>query len=97
MKKSTAVCPGSFDPVTLGHLDIITRGAKVFDRVIVAVLNNRSKEPLFTIEERVELLEDVTKHLENVEVDSFDGLLIDYMKEKKGKFDYSRLTCSFRF
>lgn len=79
---SIAVCPGSFDPVTLGHLDIITRGAKVFDKVIVAVLNNRSKQPLFTVEERVELLKEVTKDLANVEVDSFHGLLIDYVKEK---------------
>lgn len=80
---SIAVCPGSFDPVTLGHLDIITRGAKVFDKVIVAVLNNRSKQPLFSVEERVQLLRDVTKDLHNVEVDCFHGLLIDYVKEKK--------------
>lgn len=80
---SIAVCPGSFDPVTLGHLDIITRGAKVFDKVIVAVLNNRNKEPLFSVEERVHLLKEVTKDLENVEVDSFNGLLINYVKEKQ--------------
>ncbi len=80
---SIAVCPGSFDPVTLGHLDIVTRGAKVFDKVIVAVLNNRSKQPLFTVEERVQLLKEVTKDLPNVEIDSFDGLLIDYVKEKE--------------
>lgn len=80
---SVAVCPGSFDPVTLGHLDIITRGSKVFDKVIVAVLNNRSKEPLFTVEERVNLLKEVTRDIENVEVDSFNGLLIDYVKQKK--------------
>lgn len=80
---STAVCPGSFDPVTKGHLDIIQRGAKIFDKVIVAVLINRSKDPLFSLEERVELLREVTKHIPNVEVDSFQGLLIDYMKSKK--------------
>ncbi|MCL7746350.1 pantetheine-phosphate adenylyltransferase [Halalkalibacter alkaliphilus] len=80
---SIAVCPGSFDPVTLGHLDIITRGASVFDKVIVAVLHNRNKQPMFTVEERVSLLCEATKDLKNVEVDSFNGLLIDYVKEKK--------------
>ncbi|MFC0558722.1 pantetheine-phosphate adenylyltransferase [Halalkalibacter alkalisediminis] len=80
---SIAVCPGSFDPVTLGHLDIITRGASVFDKVIVAVLHNRNKQPMFSIEERVSLLQEATKDLPNVEIDSFNGLLIDYMKEKK--------------
>lgn len=79
---SIAVCPGSFDPVTLGHLDIITRGAKVFDKVIVAVLNNRNKQPLFTVEERIQLLQETTKDLPNVEVDHFNGLLIDYVKRK---------------
>ncbi|GAB7388096.1 pantetheine-phosphate adenylyltransferase [Bacillaceae bacterium] len=79
----TAVYPGSFDPVTYGHLDIIERGAKVFDTVIVAVLNNRSKSPLFTVAERVELLREVTKDLPNVQVDSFHGLLVDYMRQKK--------------
>lgn len=78
-----AVCPGSFDPVTYGHLDIITRGAKVFDEVIVAVLHNRNKVPLFSVEERVKLLEEVTKHLPNVKIDHFNGLLIDYMEAKK--------------
>ncbi len=80
---SIAVCPGSFDPVTLGHLDIITRGASVFDKVIVAVLNNRSKQPLFSVEERVHLLKEVTKDIPNVEIDSFNGLLIDYVKAKQ--------------
>ncbi|RKL68891.1 pantetheine-phosphate adenylyltransferase [Salipaludibacillus neizhouensis] len=78
-----AVVPGSFDPVTLGHIDIISRGAKVFDHVIVSVLNNQHKQPLFSVEERIELLQTATKHLLNVEVDSFDGLLIDYVKNKK--------------
>jgi pantetheine-phosphate adenylyltransferase len=80
---SIAVCPGSFDPVTRGHLDIIQRGASVFDKVIVAVLINQNKTPLFTIEERIELLKEVTAHLPNVEIDFFQGLLIDYMKTKK--------------
>lgn len=79
---SIAVCPGSFDPVTYGHLDIITRASRVFDTVVVAVLNNQNKNPLFTVEERVDLLKEVTKNLENVEVDSFNGLLMDYVLEK---------------
>ncbi len=82
---SIAVYPGSFDPVTFGHLDVVERGAKVFDRVIVAVLHNRNKAPLFTVEERVALLKETTSHLPNVEVDSFNGLLIDYMHSKNAK------------
>lgn len=78
-----AVCPGSFDPVTYGHLDIIQRASNVFDKVIVAVLNNVSKNPLFSVEERRELLLEVTKDMPNVEVDSFDDLLINYMNKKK--------------
>jgi len=83
MMASIAVIPGSFDPVTLGHIDIITRGAKVFERVIVSVLNNDKKQPLFTVEERMALIKESTKSLGNVEVDSFDGLLIDYVKKKR--------------
>ena len=79
---SIAVCPGSFDPVTYGHLDIIRRGAKVFDKVYVVVLNNSSKKPLFSVEERIELLHEVTKSLPNVIVDSFHGLLVDYARSK---------------
>ncbi|WP_026690018.1 pantetheine-phosphate adenylyltransferase [Alteribacter aurantiacus] len=78
-----AICPGSFDPITVGHLDIVTRGAKVFDKVIIAVLNNRSKQPLFSVEERVHLIKETTSHLSNVGVDSFDGLLIEYARQKK--------------
>lgn len=78
-----ALCPGSFDPVTNGHLDIIKRGAKVFDQVIVAVLHNSSKAPLFTVEERVALLEESTKDLPNVSIDFFEGLLINYAKKRK--------------
>jgi pantetheine-phosphate adenylyltransferase len=77
---TTAVCPGSFDPVTRGHLDIIKRGANVFDEVIVVVANNQSKDPLFTVEERITLLKAVTEKFPNVKVDSFNGLLIDYVK-----------------
>lgn len=75
---SIAVCPGSFDPITNGHLDIIKRGARVFDTVYVSILNNVSKKPLFTLEERVELIRKVTKDIPNVKVDSFHGLLMEY-------------------
>lgn len=78
---SIAVCPGSFDPITLGHLDIITRGAKVFDEVYVSILNNSSKKPLFSVEERIELIKEVTKDIPNVKVDSFHGLLVEYAKD----------------
>ena len=74
------VCPGSFDPVTLGHMDIIERATKIFDKVIVAVLNNPAKQTSFTVEERVTLLKRATEHLPTVEVDSFGGLLADYAK-----------------
>ncbi|MED1917708.1 pantetheine-phosphate adenylyltransferase [Bacillus thuringiensis] len=77
-----AVCSGSFDPVTYGHLDIIARGANVFDKVIVAVLINSKKNSLFSVEERVDLIRQATADMKNVEVDSFDGLLIDYMNKK---------------
>ena len=80
-----AVCPGSFDPVTYGHLDIIQRGAKVFDQVIVAVFNNQSKQSLFSVQERVQLLEEVTKDLDNVSVDSSNGLLMTYAKEQNAQ------------
>ncbi|MBU7591997.1 pantetheine-phosphate adenylyltransferase [Metabacillus halosaccharovorans] len=82
---SITVCPGSFDPITLGHLDIIKRGAKVFDQVYVCVLNNSSKQPLFTVEERCELIREVTKEIPNVFVESYKGLLIDYVREKKAQ------------
>lgn len=75
---SIAVCPGSFDPITNGHLDIIKRGARVFDKVYVVILNNSSKKPLFSVEERKQLIEEVTKSIPNVVVDSFQGLLVDY-------------------
>lgn len=80
-----AIYPGSFDPITNGHLDIITRGAKIYDKVIVAVLVNMDKNCLFTIEERVDLIKRVTKNLENVEVLSFDGLLVDFAKIHNSK------------
>ena len=76
-----AVYPGSFDPVTYGHLDIIERAAAIFDELTVSVLNNKAKTALFSVEERVKLLEEATKHLPNVKVDYFSGLLIDYAKQ----------------
>lgn len=78
-----AVCPGSFDPVTLGHMDIIRRASKMFDLVVVAVMPNPSKSPSFTIEERLDLLRRAVKDIPNVEVDCFNGLLADYTREKK--------------
>lgn len=77
-----AVYPGSFDPVTKGHIDIIERAACLFDRVIVAVFQNPTKTPLFTREERVAMLQSVTGHLPNVVIDSFNGLLVDYVKKR---------------
>ncbi len=75
-----AVYPGSFDPVTLGHIDIIERGAKLFERVIVAVLSNPSKQSLFTIDERMGQIEKCTQHIKNIKVDSFIGLTVEYAK-----------------
>jgi pantetheine-phosphate adenylyltransferase len=78
MEKVRAIYPGSFDPVTNGHLDLIERGAKIFGRLTVAVLRNSDKQPLFSLNERLEMLQHVTKQYPNVEVDSFDGLLVEY-------------------
>ena len=78
----TAIYPGSFDPITNGHVDLIDRGAKLFARLIVAVLGNDSKQPLFTVAERVEMLKQVVQGYTNVEVDSFGGLLVDYAADK---------------
>lgn len=77
-----AIYPGSFDPVTLGHFDIIKRSAKMFDKVIIGVLNNTSKTPLFSLEERVKMLQDTVWSLDNVSVESFEGLLVDFVKQK---------------
>jgi pantetheine-phosphate adenylyltransferase len=77
-----AIYPGSFDPVTYGHLDIIRRAAEIFDELTVSVLNNKTKTPLFSVEERVMMLKEATKDLPNVTIDSFSGLLIDYARDK---------------
>lgn len=82
MKTSIAIYPGSFDPVTNGHLDLIERGEKMFDLLIVAVLRNAEKSPLFSVQERVEMLREVTKQWTGVEVDVFDGLLVDYARKR---------------
>ncbi len=79
------VYPGTFDPVTNGHLDIINRCSKKFENITVLVLNNPSKKHMFTVEERIKLLKEVTSNLKNVEIDSFTGLLIDYMKENEAE------------
>ncbi len=78
-----AVYPGSFDPVTFGHLDIIERSARMSDHLIIGVLNNNSKTPLFSVEERVNMLKSLTKDLPNVEVESFGGLLVDFVRAKQ--------------
>jgi pantetheine-phosphate adenylyltransferase len=81
-KPVTAIYPGSFDPVTNGHLDLISRGAMIFDQLIVAVAKNLEKDALFTVKERVEMLEAVTFEWKNVEVDQFDGLLMNYARSQ---------------
>ncbi|HBA46985.1 MAG TPA: pantetheine-phosphate adenylyltransferase [Lachnospiraceae bacterium] len=78
-----AVYPGSFDPVTYGHLDVIRRASEMFDVLVVSVLNNKMKSPLFSVEERVKILKEATKDIPNVEVDSFTGLLINYAAQKQ--------------
>jgi len=80
-----AVYPGSFDPLTNGHVDIITRGARLFDRIIVAILINAEKSPLFSMEERVEIARQVFKQVPNLEVDTFNGLLVDYVERRKAQ------------
>jgi pantetheine-phosphate adenylyltransferase len=80
--RGSALCPGTFDPVTNGHLDIIERASRVFDQLVVAVLDNPAKSPLFAVEERVAMLKEAVSDLENVEVDSFTGLLVDYARRR---------------
>ena len=78
-----AVYPGSFDPLTNGHVDIITRGARIFDRIIVAILINAEKAPLFSMEERLKIAQEVFKDFPNVEIDTFEGLLVDYVERRR--------------
>ena len=83
MKERTAVYPGTFDPITNGHLSIVKRGLKIFDKLVIAILNNPQKAPLFTLEERIQMIRESLKDLENVEIDTFDDLLVDYVKMKE--------------
>ncbi len=84
--KKVVVYPGTFDPVTFGHLDVISRALEVFDKVVVAVTTKPGKKPLFSVKERASMLKEATKGLGRVEVDSFSGLLVDYMGKKKVRF-----------
>lgn len=81
MKRVIAIYPGSFDPPTNGHLDLIQRGAKIFDELVVAILRNSEKIPLFTVDERLEMLRECTRQMGNVRVESFSGLLVDYARD----------------
>jgi pantetheine-phosphate adenylyltransferase len=83
--QKVAIYPGSFDPVTNGHLDILERGLNIFDKIIVAIMHNPVKEYLFTVEERFEMLSGTLKNLKNVEIDTFDGLLVDYAAKRKAQ------------
>ena len=83
--QKVAIYPGSFDPVTNGHLDILERGLNIFDKIIVAIMHNPVKEYLFTVEERFEMLSVTLKSLKNVEIDTFDGLLVDYAAKRKAQ------------
>ena len=85
MSQVKAIYPGSFDPLTNGHLDLIERGSKIFDEMVVAILRNSEKSPLFSVEERVEMLKSTTKQFSNVSVDTFDGLLVDYVSKQKAR------------
>jgi len=83
MNGRTAVYPGTFDPITNGHLSIVNRALKIFDKLIIAILNNPQKAPLFSLDERISMIKEVFRSKSNVEVDSFDGLLVDYVVKKK--------------
>jgi len=85
VQRITAIYPGSFDPVTNGHLDLIERASRLFGRLVVALLLNPEKDPLFTVEERVEMLRQVCGHLPNVEIDTFQGLLVDYARRQQAR------------
>ena len=93
----TVVYPGSFDPCTNGHLDVIKRAASLFDKVVVGVLTNSSKTPAFTVEERIELLKIATEDLKNVEIAAFSGLLVDFMKKIDSKIIIKGIRARIRF
>ena len=84
-QRIVAIYPGSFDPPTNGHLDLIERGSKIFDHLVVAVLRNQEKNALFSVEERMEMLREVSQHCANVEVEAFDGLLVDYAVRRRAR------------
>jgi len=83
MSEKVAVYPGTFDPITNGHLSIVNRALKIFDKLIIAILNNPNKAPLFTLQERIDMIKEVLKGKSDIEVDSFDGLLVDYVVQMK--------------
>jgi pantetheine-phosphate adenylyltransferase len=83
MSEKTAIYPGTFDPITNGHLSVVTRALKIFDRLVIGILNNPQKSPLFTVEERISMIRETLKDKKNIEVESFDGLLVDYVVQKK--------------
>ncbi|HUI43298.1 MAG TPA: pantetheine-phosphate adenylyltransferase [Terriglobia bacterium] len=85
MPDNVVIYPGSFDPITNGHLDLICRGERMFERLVVAVLTNIEKKPFFTVHERVEMLREITRDMPNVSVDTFSGLLVDYAKRQKAR------------
>jgi pantetheine-phosphate adenylyltransferase len=85
MSVETAVYPGSFDPITNGHLSIVKRALKIFDKVIIAILRNPQKAPLFSLEERIDMIKEVLRNEPNIEVDTFDGLLVDYVVQKDAR------------
>lgn len=85
MKNRLAIYPGTFDPITLGHLDIIERATSIFDEVVVSVGQNIGKQPLFTVEERIEMIKKTTAHMDNVQITYFDGLIVDYARRMDAK------------
>ncbi len=94
---STAVFPGSFDPVTTGHMDLIRRAAGMFDSLVLGVLINNAKQPLFTVEERVEMLQELTEEFPNIAVKSFDGLLVDFVEQEQAQVIVRGLRTSVDF
>lgn len=83
MSQKTAIYPGSFDPVTNGHLSVVNRALKIFDKIVIAILKNSQKTPLFSLDERIDMIKEALKDTPNIEVESFDGLLVDYVVKKE--------------